>query len=177
MLGLVYKANPNGRGIDIHSCQGPTTCGGIGSFSIFYMLYGCMIHVPQIRSRCLNGILVFDSVLRLTYCACPLWCVSQSCGLKPPSVGVITRINAPALRSTFALCSHTTKIKKLTCTDGDVATPAGLILADSANMVMRIGYSWHFIKSDVPGLRLTAWAPSFVSCCAATAAAVALRKC
>jgi len=90
---------------------------------------------------------------------------------------VITRINAPALRSTFALCSHTNKIKNLTCTDGDVATPAGLILADSANMVMRIGYSWHFIKSDVPGLRLTAWAPSFVSCCAATAAAVALRKC
>lgn len=53
---------------------------------------------------------------------------------------------------------------------------AGLILADSANMVMRISYSWHFIKSAVPGLRITAWAPSFVSCCAATAAAVALRK-
>lgn len=51
----------------------------------------------------------------------------------------------------------------------------GLILADSANMVMRISYSWHFIKSAVPGLRLTAWAPSFVSCCAATAAAIALR--
>ncbi|DBB05489.1 hypothetical protein WJX77_003678 [Trebouxia sp. C0004] len=51
----------------------------------------------------------------------------------------------------------------------------GLILADSANMVMRIGYSWRFIKSAVPSLRLTAWAPSFVSCCAATAAAIALR--
>ncbi|KAA6421774.1 MAG: RFT1 protein [Trebouxia sp. A1-2] len=37
----------------------------------------------------------------------------------------------------------------------------GLILADSANMVMRISYSWHFIKSAVPGLRITAWAPSF----------------
>lgn len=80
------------------------------------------------------------------------------------------------LRSTFALCSHSTKLWKPTCTDGAVATLAGLILADSANMVMRISYSWHFIKSAVPGLRLTAWAPSFISCCAATAAAIALRK-
>ncbi len=92
----------------------------------------------------------------------------------PTSVGVLNRISASGLRSTLPFA---TTLPNLRCTAGDVATPAGLILADSANMVMRISYSWHFIKSAVPGLRLTAWAPSFISCCAATAAAIALRKC
>ena len=53
---------------------------------------------------------------------------------------------------------------------------AGLILADSANMIMRIAYSWLFIQSRVPGLSITSWAPSLLSCCAAASAAVALRE-
>lgn len=138
------------------------------------MLYGCSMYVSQTRSCCLNGIVLFGSVLSLTQCACPLWCIPQLC----PYAHFSWRSAAGSmhLRSTFVPCSHSIKVWKPTCTDGDVARHAGLILADSANMVMRISYSWHFIKSAVPGLRLTAWAPSFISCCAATAAAIALRK-
>lgn len=53
---------------------------------------------------------------------------------------------------------------------------AGLILADSANMVMRIGYSWRFIKLRAPHLRLRDWAPSSKSCAASVVAAGTLRE-
>ncbi len=57
-----------------------------------------------------------------------------------------------------------------------IVAHAGLILADSANMAMRIGYSWFFIKFTVPSLGITTWAPSRVSCTAAAIAAVSLGE-
>lgn len=54
---------------------------------------------------------------------------------------------------------------------------AGLILADSANMVLRIGYSWRFIKTRASGLQLRDWAPSLRSCAVCALAAGALREC
>ena len=53
---------------------------------------------------------------------------------------------------------------------------AGLILADSANMAMRIGYSWLFIKSKAPGLHLYSWMPSFKSCSISAVAAASLGE-
>ncbi|KAL3161254.1 hypothetical protein ABBQ38_009618 [Trebouxia sp. C0009 RCD-2024] len=53
----------------------------------------------------------------------------------------------------------------------------GLILADSANMVLRIGYSWRFIKTRASGLQLRDWAPSLRSCAVCALAAGALREC
>lgn len=53
---------------------------------------------------------------------------------------------------------------------------AGLILADSANMVMRIGYSWRFIRLMAPHLQLHEWAPSLRSCGCCAVAAVTLRE-
>ncbi|KAL3135804.1 hypothetical protein ABBQ32_007366 [Trebouxia sp. C0010 RCD-2024] len=51
----------------------------------------------------------------------------------------------------------------------------GLILADSANMLLRIVYSWRFIKSRASGLQLRDWAPSLRSCAVCAVAAGTLR--
>ena len=52
----------------------------------------------------------------------------------------------------------------------------GLILADSANMLMRIGYSWRFIKLTAADLQFRDWAPSFRSCAVSAVAAVTLSE-
>lgn len=52
----------------------------------------------------------------------------------------------------------------------------GLILADSANMVMRIGYSWLFMKSKAPALHFYSWVPSLKSCSVSAVAAASLGE-
>lgn len=53
---------------------------------------------------------------------------------------------------------------------------AGLILADSANMGMRIAYSWVFIRKDMQHLTVPRWWPSWPSCAACIAAAITAGK-
>ena len=43
-------------------------------------------------------------------------------------------------------------------------------------MVMRIGYSWQFIRLKVPDLQFHEWAPSLRSCGVCAIAAVTLRE-